>query len=454
MTLKLYNTLSRKKEKFVPIDKKEVKIYTCGPTVYWNAHIGNLRSYIFADVLKRVLIYNKYKVKQVINITDVGHLTSDSDEGEDKIEATALKEGKMAKEISKFYFDSFHEDFKKLNLIEPDFWPRATEHIKEQIDLIKNLEKKGYTYKTEDGIYFDTSKFKEYGALSKKDVEGIVEGKRTSMRSKKNKTDFALWKFSGSEKRLQEWPSPWGVGFPGWHIECSAMATKYLGKHFDIHTGGMDHIPIHHENEIAQSQCGFGIKKWVTYWMHGAFLVVRKEKMSKSSGKIKIISELEKEGMNPLAYKYFTYTAHYRKPLTWSKEAIWTALNSYNRLKKIVSELKEEGKINTIYISKFEERIDDDLDMPGALAVLWELLRDNLATDKLKTIKKMDGVFGLKLLEKKTVDISKEILDLAKEREIARKKKDWVKSDAIRKSIEEKGWKIEDIGEGYRLEKK
>jgi cysteinyl-tRNA synthetase len=450
MTLKLYNTLSKKKEEFKPINKKEVKIYTCGPTVYWYAHVGNLRSYVFADVLKRTLLYNNYKVKQVINITDVGHLTSDSDEGQDKIEETASKEGRSANEISKFYFDAFHKDFKKLNLIEPDFWPKATAHIKEQIDLIKNLEKKGYTYKTDDGIYFDTSKFKGYGKFSKKDVKGLEKGKRTSMRNKKNKTDFALWKFSGNNKRLQEWDSPWGVGFPGWHIECSAMATKYLGKHFDIHTGGIDHIPIHHENEIAQSECGLGIKKWVNYWIHGEFLEIKGGKMSKSSGKVKTISELEKEGTDPLAYKYFTYTAHYRKPLTWSKDAIETAVNSYGRLKNILLELKGKGKVNPIYIRKFEERINDDLDMPGALAVLWEMLRDGSATGKKKTVERMDKIFGLKLFPK----IPKEIKDLAEKRLKARLEEDWKQSDILREELLRKGWGIKDFGKGYGLEKK
>jgi cysteinyl-tRNA synthetase len=450
MTLKLYNTLSKKKEEFKPISKKEVKIYTCGPTVYWYAHVGNLRSYVFADILKRILLYNNYKVKQVINITDVGHLTSDSDDGQDKIEKTASKEGKSANGISKFYFDAFHDDFKKLNLIEPDCWPKATDHIKEQIDLIKNLEKKSYTYKTDDGIYFDTSKFNGYGKFSKKDVKGLEEGKRTSMRNKKNKTDFALWKFSGKEKRFQEWDSPWGVGFPGWHIECSAMATKYLGKHFDIHTGGIDHIPIHHENEIAQSECGLGIKKWVNYWVHGAFLEIKGGKMSKSSGEIKTIRELEKEDINPLAYKYFTYTAHYRKPLTWSKDAIETAANSYNRLKNILLELEEKGEVNPIYIRKFEKRINDDLDMPGALAVLWEMLRDESAIGKKKTVEKMDKIFGLNLFP----EIPKEIKDLAEKRLRARLEKDWKQSDDLRQELLREGWKIKDFDKGYGLEKK
>ena len=253
--LKLYNTLTRKKETFKPIKKEEVGMYNCGPTVYWYPHIGNFRTYIFSDVLMRVLAFNGYKVKQVINVTDVGHLTSDSDSGEDKVEKAAAKEGKNAKEITNFYWNAFKTDMKKLNILEPTIWSKATEHIKEQIALIKKLEEKGYTYKTEDGIYFDTSKFKNYGKMAGLKKENIIAGKRVDMKDKKNNTDFALWKFSEEKgKRQQEWSSQWGVGYPGWHIECSAMSMKYLGEHFDLHTGGEDHIPIHHTNEIAQSE--------------------------------------------------------------------------------------------------------------------------------------------------------------------------------------------------------
>ncbi|MBU2104420.1 MAG: class I tRNA ligase family protein, partial [Nanoarchaeota archaeon] len=272
MNLKLYNTLARKKEIFKPIKNEEVCMYTCGPTVYWYQHIGNLKAYIFADILKRTLKFNDYKVKHVINVTDVGHLTSDSDEGEDKIERAAAKEGKTAQEIAKFYFDLFLKDLKKLNIQEPAIWCKATEHIKEQIALIKKLEEKGFVYRTSDGIYFDTSKFKNYGKLAKLDIKGLKAGQRTNMREKKNKTDFALWKFSENPgKRQQEWNSPWGIGFPGWHLECSAMSMKYLGETFDIHTGGVDHIPIHHTNEIAQSESATG-KRFVNYWMHENFL--------------------------------------------------------------------------------------------------------------------------------------------------------------------------------------
>ena len=450
---RLYNTLTRKKEEFKPIKEKEVGMYTCGPTVYWFAHVGNFRSYLVADLMKRALIYNGFKVKHIINITDVGHLTSDADSGNDKMEIAASKEGKSTEEISKFYFDAFHEDFSKINLVEPWKWTKATDHLKEQINLIKILEKKGYTYKIGDGIYFDTSKDKDYGKLSKKNIEGLEEGKRVDMKEKKSKTDFALWKFSGNEKRLQEWESPWGVGFPGWHIECSAMSIKYLGEHFDIHTGGQDNIPIHHENEIAQSEAAYNEKPWVNLWMHGGRLITGRGKMSKSSGEIKTISQLEKEGINPLAYRYFTYSAHYRKPLTWSSDAINTAANSFKRLKNIILKIENKRGLNKKYLEEFEGKINDDLDMPGALAVLWKLIRDTKADGKIETIRKMDQVFGLDLLDSPVIKVPKDIKDLADKREKARMKKDWKESDNLRESLKKKGWVVVDGEAGYSLEK-
>jgi len=452
--LKLYNTLTRKKETFKPIKKGKVGIYTCGPTVYWFGHIGNMRSYIFADILKRVLMYNKFDVKHIINVTDVGHLTSDADEGEDKLEQSAKKEGKTAKEISHFYFNAIESDFKKLNLIEPFKWTWATEHIKEQINLIKILEKRGIAYKTNDGIYFDTSKFTDYGKLSKKKIKELKGGKRIDLGEKKNITDFALWKFSQTPgERQQEWDSPWGIGFPGWHIECSAMATKYLGKQFDIHTGGEDHIPIHHENEIAQSESAFGKKPWVKTWMHGAFLNIQGGKMSKSTGGIKTISQLEEDGITPLTYRYFTFSAGYRKPLTWSDEAIESAVNGFKRLKNIISEINDDKIINKKYLKEFEEKINDDLDMPNALAVLWKLIRDKKAKGKIKTIKKMDEVFGLELLEVEEVKIPENIEAIAKERENARKNKNWEKSDKLRDKLYELGWTIKDKKDKSKLQR-
>ena len=285
MQLKLYNTLSRKKEVFKPIKKGSVGMYSCGPTVYWYQHIGNLRTYISNDILKRVLEFDGYNVKHIINVTDVGHLTSDSDTGEDKIEKAAKKEKKKASQIAEHYFKAFKSDFKKLNIISPSTWVWATKHIKEQIELIKILEKKGFTYQTSDGVYFDTSKLKDYGKLARLDFSKLKAGKRIDIGEKKQKTDFALWKFSEKlSKRQQEWKSPWGIGFPGWHLECSAMSSKYLGKQFDIHTGGQEHVPVHHTNEIAQSETAFGKKPWVKYWVHFGWLLSGGEKVSKSKG--------------------------------------------------------------------------------------------------------------------------------------------------------------------------
>jgi cysteinyl-tRNA synthetase len=451
--IKLYNTLTRKKETFKPINKGEIGLYSCGPTVYWYQTIGNLRTYVFNDILKRVLKYNGYAVKQVMNVTDVGHLTSDADEGEDKMEKAAKKEHKTATEIANHYWTVFREDFRKLNISEPDIWCKATEHIKEQIELIKELEKKGYTYKTSDGIYFDTSKFKNYGKLARLNIKGLQAGKRIEMREKKNPTDFALWKFSEEPgKRQQEWPSPWGIGFPGWHIECSAMSMKYLGKTIDIHTGGIDHIPVHHTNEIAQSEAATG-KKFVNYWLHGAFLTFKGEKVSKSKGGLFTISELEKMNYKPLAYRYLCLSSHYRTQMEFSLENLKNAKNSYDRIKNIISEIKDDGKLSKDYVKRFEDAINDDLDMPKALAALWDLLRDEKAIGKYHTIRKMDEVLGLDLLKKEKIEIPAEIKKLVDEREKARKSKDWKKSDEIRNKIKKLGFQVNDTPEGQKLAK-
>jgi len=393
--IRLYNTLSRAKEDFKPIHRGSVGVYSCGPTVYLYQHIGNMRTYIFSDILKRILLYNGLKVRHIINVTDVGHLTSDSDTGEDKIERAAKREGKTAKEIANYYFKVFRSDLEKLNVLEPNAWPKASEHIKEQIALIKNLEEKGFTYRTNDGIYFDTYKLRDYGKLAGLRREGIKAGKRIAIGEKKNNTDFALWKFSGKPGlRQQEWNSPWGLGFPGWHIECSAMSMKYLGEHFDIHTGGQDHIQIHHTNEIAQSEASTG-KLFVNYWLHGAWLLFKGEKVSKSKGGLYRISDLEELGFHPLAFRYLCLGTYYRKPLDFSRENLKSAENAYQRLKNIISELKDDKKKNKKYLGEFENAINDDLDMPKALQILWGLLRDENATGKIRTIKEMDKVLGL-----------------------------------------------------------
>ncbi len=459
MALKLFNTLGRKKQEFKPIKDNEVGIYSCGPTVYWYQHIGNLRSYIFSDILKRVLIYDGFNVRHVMNITDVGHLTSDADTGEDKMEKAAAKEGKKAEDIANYYWKIFREDFSKLNIIEPDIWCKATEHIKEQVELVKKLEKKGYTYKTNDGIYFDTSKLKDYGKLALLNKEGLSAGKRIEVGEKRSKTDFALWKFSEVPGvRQQEWdPKKFGwdekIGFPGWHIECSAMSSKYLGEQFDIHTGGEDHIPIHHTNEIAQSECASGLKPWVRYWLHGAFLTFKGEKVSKSKGGLFTISELEERGYNALDYRYFCLTAHYRSQLNFSLENLDSAKTSLSRLKRIISELKDDGKTNEKYLKEFENAINNDLDMPSALTVLWKLVRDEKANGKIKTIEKIDKVFGLYLLKKEEIKISSEVQKLIKEREEARKNKDFKKSDELRDKIKKLGYKVDDAIGGVKVSK-
>ncbi|MBI4779564.1 cysteine--tRNA ligase, partial [Candidatus Falkowbacteria bacterium] len=418
----LYNTLTRKKEEFKAIKKDRAGLYTCGPTVYNYAHLGNLRSYLFEDILKRVLFYNGYKVKHVMNITDVGHLTGDRDMGEDKLEIGAKREGKTAWEIAEFYTQAFKNDIKTLNILPPDIWCKATGHTKEQINLIKILEKKGYTYKTSDGIYFNTAKFKNYAKLSRLNLKTLKEGARVEKNDeKKNATDFALWKFSiplaplvrgvKAAKRQMEWQSPWGVGFPGWHIECSAMSLKYLGDHFDIHCGGVDHIGVHHTNEIAQTEAATGKSPWVNYWLHGAFLnIAGGKKMAKSEDNfLTMENALIKKGINPLAFRFAALQTHYRKPMEYSEESIKSAKNGWVHLYNQVQNLGiydqasgkwiyEMGNVDLLHKEKFFNAINDDLNIPQALAVAQELLKSNLSqADKLSTIIDFDKVFGLDL---------------------------------------------------------
>jgi cysteinyl-tRNA synthetase len=452
MPLKLYNTLTRKKEIFKPIERGKAGIYGCGPTVYWYQHIGNMRRYIFEDDLIRTLEYFGYKIKHIINITDVGHLTSDADEGEDKVEKAAKKEGKKAEEITKQYFEAFKEDLFKLNIKEPDKWTWATKHIDEQINLVKELEKKDFTYRTHDGIYFDTSKLKNYGKLAKLDVQGLKAGKRIGLGDKKNKTDFALWKFSERPgERQQEWNSPWGVGFPGWHIECSAMSMKYLGKQFDIHTGGIDHIPVHHTNEIAQSEAATGKKPWVKYWMHSHHLNLKEGKMSKSSGQILRLKNLEEKGFSPMEFKYLCLLTHYRKRIEFDFNLMTSAQQAYQHLKNIISGIKDDKKINQKYLEEFEKAMNDDLNTPKALQVLWKLARDGKAEGKMQAIKKMEEVFGLNLLKKENVEMPDEVKNLFDEREKAREEKNWKKSDEIRDKIKSYGFIVEDTSEGQKV---
>jgi cysteinyl-tRNA synthetase len=454
--MKIHNTLSRTLEEFKPIKKGEVKMYSCGPTVYWYQHIGNLRTYIFSDILKRVLEYNKFKVKQIMNVTDVGHLTSDANTGEDKIERAAKKEGKKATEITNYYWNIFKDDFKKLNIQNPTKWTKATEYIPEQIELIKKLEKKGFTYKTEDGIYFDTSKFANYAKFAKLNIDKLEAGKRVEIGDKKNKTDFVLWKFSPKdEKRQQEWESPWGIGFPGWHIECSAMAMKHLGTTMDIHTGGEDHIPIHHTNEIAQSEAATG-KKFVNYWVHGAFLLSKGEKVSKSKGGLYTVSELEDLGYNPLDYRYLCLTTKYRMPLNFKLEALDSAKNSLQRKKEKIQEFDNISKGNITEFKKlFLEAINQDLNMPKVLAILQKVIKTNElgGKEKLSLVKDFDKVLALNLTKEIKEIIPKEIKNLAKERAIARKEKEWNLSDELRNKINSLGYEVKDTKEGQKIKK-
>ncbi|MFH0905320.1 MAG: class I tRNA ligase family protein [bacterium] len=513
MSLKLFNTLGRKKQEFKPIKRGQVLMYTCGPTVYQYAHIGNLRAYLAADVLRRVLEYDGYKVKQIINITDVGHLTSDADTGEDKVEAAAKRAGKTAKEITKFYADQFVYDLKALNVEMPAKFAWVSKYIREQIDLIKRLEKKGYTYKTSDGIYFDTAKFKGYGKLAplRQGFGGSSSRARVvHSKEKKRETDFALWKFSGREKRQQEWKSPWGVGFPGWHIECSATSTAELGQPFDIHTGGEDHIAIHHNDEIAQSEAAYG-KPLARYWVHHAFIFfnismptlignihvcpscghenrvpsnrgyipmemedgtislkvlcrkcrrefhsgIRVAKMSKSKGGFITLADLEENGFEPLAFRYLAISGQYRNKLNFSKSALIGARNSLNKLRAVFNEKTKGGKVNQIYKKKFLLVINDDLNLPKAFTVVWELLKSKKSlADKQATLLDFDRVLGLGLKDYRPTTIPAEVKKFAQERERARKGGDWKRADKLRQEITKRGFEIKDTPTGWHITKR
>jgi len=463
----LYNTLTRKKEEFKPIIKGEVGLYTCGPTVYNYAHLGNLRSYLFEDILKRTLEYNNYKVKHVMNITDVGHLTGDMDMGEDKLEAGAKREGKSAWAIAEFYEDAFKKDLTAFNIEEPNIWCKATDNIPEQIEMIKTLEKKGFTYKTSDGVYFDTSKIKNYNKLSHLPLAELKEGARIEINvEKKNPTDFALWKFSPKgSKRQMEWESPWGIGFPGWHIECSAMSLKFLKDQLDIHCGGIDHINIHHTNEIAQSEAATG-KKFFNYWLHGAFLnIVGGKKMGKSKGNfLTLENALVKEGLDPLAYRFSALQVHYRKSMEYSEASLKQAASGLNSLERQVSLLgNKAGKVNLELKNKFLEAINNDLNMPKALAIVSKVFKAKInQEDKLATVLDFDRVLGLNLngiLEKsenlkqelKIENLSSEVQKLISQRNAARNNKNYQESDRLRAEIKKHGYLIEDAKDGLKI---
>ena len=470
----LTNSLTRKKEKFIPINPPNVGMYTCGPTVYNNASIGNFRTYTLADVLVRTLGYKGFTVRYVMNLTDVGHLTGDNlgdaDLGEDRIEKAAKREGKTAWDIAKFYTETFLKDYKKLNLSQPLLFSKATDHIKEQIVLVKKIEEKGFTYMISDGIYFDTVKFeketdRKYGELST--LDNFKEGARVEPNpEKKNPRDFALWKFSEVPgMRQMEWKSPWGIGFPGWHIEGSAMSMKYLGESFDIHVGGEDLRSTHHPNEIAQAEAATG-KTFVKYWIHGTFLKVEGKRMGRSLGNIYTIEDIVKRGFDPLSLRYLYLTAHYRDPLNFTWDSMTGAQKSLNNLREQVLAAKiqssrtalssEKSKKVDDYSLRFQESICDDLNTPKALAVFWEAMKSSIPSeDKYDLAMSFDEVSGLKLGEVPEVPqvpkVPKEVKDLINQREELRGGGKFEEADEIRKKIEKKGFKVEDTPEGPKV---
>lgn len=461
MKLYLYNSLARSKVEFRPVQPGKVGLYTCGPTVYNFAHIGNLRTYIFEDILRRVLLYNGYRVKHVMNITDVGHLTGDRDMGEDKMEKGALREGLTAWEIAEFYTQAFKNDIKNLNILPPDIWVKATDTIDEQIALIKTLEEKGYTYRTGDGVYFDTSKFKDYTKLSHQKLESLQEGARVEKNpEKRNPTDFALWKFSPpGVQRQMEWDSAWGVGFPGWHLECSVMSMKFLGDRLDIHCGGTDHIDVHHTNEIAQSEAATG-KPFFKWWMHGAFLIIAGgKKMAKSEGNfLTLDNAFIKAGIHPLVYRFAAFQTHYRKPMEYSDESVQAARNGLSHLQNQIRQIAAAGvdpqnNISVEHKNKFVEAVNDDLNMPRAMAAVQELLKSNVSDgQKYTTILDFDRVLGLDLdTLDQPEDLPSEVQKLFDARQKARDAKEWEASDRLRDEIQALGYMVQDTPEGMKI---
>jgi len=466
--IKFFNTLSRSLEVFEPqkpaagtdgagADKCKVGFYSCGPTVYSKAHIGNMRAFIFADVVARTLRFAGYNLHHVMNITDVGHLTDDGNEGEDKLEVGARREGLTAWQVAEKYTEFFFDQLDLLGLQRADTICKATDHIKEQIAMVEKLESNGFTYNTSDGVYFDTEKFGAYGAMALLDKDGMEAGHRVELGEKKSKTDFALWKLSPKdEKRAMEWDSPWGVGFPGWHIECSAMSSRYLGDSFDIHTGGVDHIPVHHTNEIAQAECSSGVSPFVKYWMHCEFLILDDgtKKMSKSIGNIITISDLKEQGYHPLAFKYLCLQTHYRKQLRYSETALKASQTAYRKLRekckslelKHVDIVSAQGKS---FAKKIEEALLSDMNTAKAMGLLWEALDSSeVSTVEQGSIAGMaDAVFGLDLgkpLDDFVVSLSDDAEAILKKRTAAREQKNWAEADACRDQLEKLGYEILD----------
>ncbi|MEK9131995.1 MAG: cysteine--tRNA ligase [Patescibacteria group bacterium] len=453
LDIHLYNTFTRKIELFKPLTAHKVGIYHCGPTVYDDAHIGNLRAYIFADILRRTLEYNKYTVTQVINITDVGHLSTDADSGEDKMTRALVRLNKpftleAMLEVGTIYTEHFKSDLQALNIESPHHLPRASEHIAEDVALISRLENKQLIYRTSDGVYFDTEKFGTYGALGglNKDPESTLS--RTEQNTeKRNPRDFALWKFNTT----LGWESPWGKGFPGWHIECSAMSTRYLGAKFDIHTGGIDHIPTHHNNEIAQSE-GAG-DPFAQLWMHNEFLTISDSKMAKSDGNFLTLKSLTEKGYSPIAYRYLILSAHYRTRINWSFEALDGAQNTLQRLYSFFKTLPESGETQRDYLERFTEEINTDLDTPRTLATVWELVKDENVSpaDKRATLLNFDSVLGLRLGEQEELIVPEAVSQLVADREMARLKKDFASADTLRSHIQKKGFDVKDTKNGPEI---
>lgn len=463
--MKVYNTLTRRKEDFVPLNEKVVTMYSCGPTVYSYAHVGNLRTYVFMDLIRRVLKYDGYKIKGVMNVTDVGHLLADGDDGEDKMQKAAREQQKTPWEIAAFYSDVFFKDIASLNINKPEIIAKATDHIPEMIEFVQVLLDKGYAYEISDGIYFDISKFPSYGKLSGQSIEEKEAGARVEENSeKRHPADFALWK-KADKNHIMQWESPWGMGFPGWHIECSAMSRKYLGEVFDLHTGGIDAVPVHHENEIAQNEARAG-KQTVNYWMHGEFMLVDGGKMSKSLGNVYTLAQLAEMGYAPLDFRFFCLNAHYRKKLNFTFEGLTAAKTSRERLNAAVyqhnvgSEKADPEKLAE-YKKQFVDAINDDLNIPLALGVLFNLVKEPRSKDVYDLILDFDRVFGLSLdkvtepkVENNNADVPAEVMELVEKRQAAKKAKDFALADEIRGKISDLGYEVKDTRDGPVVTKK
>ena len=459
----LTNTLTKKKELFTPKVKGFVGIYSCGPTVYWNQHIGHMYAYVQWDILVRFLMYLNYKVKWVMNITDVGHMTSDEDTGEDKMEKGAKREGVSVWELADKYITQFEESIRLLNITNPFVLSRATKHISQQIELIKKIEERGFSYRTKMGVVFDTSKFLEYSKFANLDLSKQKKGEETEIDpEKKSPWDFFLW-VTGRPNHIMQWESPWGKGYPGWHIECTAMSTFYLGENFDIHTGGIEHIPVHHTNEIAQGFGAFG-DKTANFWLHNAWLKAQGEKMSKSLGNYLTVQDLSAKGYDPIALRYLIISSHYKKGINFSFDALDASASALKKLRELVGGL-ETSQRNVVseeklaktqkYRRDFENALADDLNVPRALAVLWEVVKSNIpSSDKYDLAISFNEVLGLKLNESKSIEIGDDINKLVLERDKVRNKGDFNESDRLRKEIESKGFVLEDTPGGTKIKPK